>query len=51
MLFGILNILFYCMAQFFTSETMVEQGDTTQPVVVPSELSDAVKEWKNKRCT
>ena len=44
MLFGVINILFSCTPCLFTSETMIERGDNTRPVVVLSELSEAVKE-------
>ena len=30
---------------------MIEQGDTTRPAVVPSEPSEAVKQYKKKRYT
>ena len=43
-LLGIINISFFCMPCLFTPETMVEQGNTTWPSVVPSEPSEAVKE-------
>ena len=29
---------------------MIKRGDTIRPAVDPSEPSEAVKEWKKKRC-
>ena len=47
MLFGVINIYVFLHASPLLLKpwwTMTEQADITQPVVVPSEPSDAVKE-------
>ena len=50
-MFGVINILFTCILHLLTYETMmIERDDTTQLAVVPSEPTQAVKEWKKKRC-
>ena len=44
MSFGVIDILFSCTPRLFTSES----SDATRPVVVPSEQSEAVREWKKR---
>ena len=47
------SLFFACLTSLLLKPwcSMIERGGAIQPVVVPSEPSEAVKESKKKRCT